>query len=83
MGGDSLDVKKPDPKGLKLLMSELNFSEKQVVMIGDSAVDIETGKQAGVMTCGVTYGLGNLVSLLDSKPDYLIDNLSDLKLLFN
>ena len=83
MGGDSLDVNKPDPKGLQLLMSELNCPEKQVVMIGDSAVDIKTGKQAGVMTCGVTCGLGNSASLLDSKPDYLIDNLSDLKLLFN
>ena len=52
-------------------------------MIGDSAIDIETRKHAGVITCGVTYGLGDPVSLHNSKPDYLIDNLSNLKSLFD
>ena len=83
LGGDSLEVQKPDPKGLQLLISKLNCPAKQVLMIGDSAIDIETGKQAGVLTCGVTYGLGDPDSLRDAKPDYLIDNLSDLKSLFN
>ncbi len=83
LGGDSLDVQKPDPKGLQLLMSKHNCPAKQVLMIGDGDIDIETGKQAGVLTCGVTYGLGDPDSLRDAKPDYLIDNLSHLKLLFN
>ena len=83
LGGDSLDAQKPDPKGLQLLISKLNCPAKQVLMIGDSAIDIEAGKQAGVLTCGVTYGLGDPDSLRDAKPDYLIDNLSHLKLLFN
>lgn len=52
-------------------------------MIGDSAVDVETGRNAGVLTCGVTYGLGDQSSLYGSKPDYLIDDLSKLKSLFN
>ncbi len=52
-------------------------------MIGDNAIDVETGKRAGVTTCGVTYGLGDPSSLRDSKPNFLIDNLADLKSLFN
>ena len=83
LGGDSLDVQKPDPKGLQLLMGKLNCPAKQVLMIGDSAIDIETGKRAEVLTCGVTYGLGDSDALRHAKPDYLIDNLSRLKLLFN
>ena len=83
LGGDSLDVQKPDPKGLQFLMSKLNCSKNQVLMIGDSAVDIETGKQAEVITCGVTYGLGDLDALRNAKPDYLIDSLNCLKKLFN
>ena len=83
LGGDSLEVQKPDPQGLQLLISKLNCPAKQVLMIGDSAIDIEAGKQAGVLTCGVTYGLGDPDSLRDAKPDYLIDSLSHLKLLFN
>ena len=83
LGGDSLNVKKPDPKGLQFLMSKLNCPASQVLMVGDGTIDIETGKQAGVITCGVTYGFCDSDSLRDSKPDYLIDNLSKLKLLFN
>jgi len=83
LGGDSLDVQKPDPKGLQLLMDKLNCPAKQVLMVGDSTIDIETGRRAGVLTCGVTYGLGDPDALRGAKPDYLIDNLSHLKLLFN
>ena len=64
-------------------MKKYNCLAENVLMIGDNAIDVETGKSAGVITCGVTYGLGNPCSLRDSKPDYLIDNLSDLKSLFN
>ena len=83
LGGDSLDEQKPNPKGLRFLMKKYNCLAENVLMIGDNAIDVETGKSAGVITCGVTYGLGNPSSLRDSKPDYLIDNLSDLKSLFN
>ena len=83
LGGDSLSERKPNPMGLQLLMTNLNCPLKEVLMIGDSAIDIETGKNAGVITCGVTYGLGDPVSLHNSKPDYLIDNLSNLKSLFD
>jgi len=51
-------------------------------MVGDGAIDVETGKHAGVLTCGVTYGLGDPNALRDSKPDYLIDDLAQLKKLF-
>jgi phosphoglycolate phosphatase len=83
LGGDSLNVQKPDPKGLQFLMNKLDCPAKKVLMVGDGAIDIETGKRAGVLTCGVTYGFGDPNSLRDSKPDYLIGNLSNLKSLFN
>ena len=83
LGGDSLDEQKPNPKGLQLLMKKYNYPAEKVVMIGDNAIDIETGKRAGVITCGVIYGLDDPSSLHDSKPNFLIDNLSDLKSLFN
>ena len=83
LGGDSLKEQKPNPIGLQFLMKKFNYTAKEVLMIGDSAIDVETGKHAGVITCGVTYGLGDPGFLRDSKPDYLIDNLSNLKSLFN
>ena len=83
LGGDSLSEQKPNPIGLQFLMKKYNCPAEKVLMIGDNAIDVETGKRAGVITCGVTYGLGNPNLLRDSKPNFLIDNLSDLKSLFN
>ena len=83
LGGDSLDEQKPNPKGLQFLMKKYNCPAEKVLMIGDNPIDVETGKRAGVITCGVTYGLGDPNSLRDSKPNFLIDNLSELKSLFN
>ena len=60
LGGDSLNANKNlDPKGLQFLMNKLNCPAKKVLMVGDGAIDIETGKRAGVLTCGVTYGFGD------------------------
>ena len=81
LGGDSLDTRKPDPSGLHLLMRQFNCSPEQVLMVGDSAIDIETGKRAGAWTCGVSYGLGNSQALQESQPHYMIDDLSRLKAL--
>jgi phosphoglycolate phosphatase/pyrophosphatase PpaX len=47
-------------------------------MVGDGDTDIEAGKRAGVITCGVTYGLGNPADLAAAQPDVLIDSISAL-----
>ncbi|MEE9258430.1 MAG: HAD-IA family hydrolase [Nitrospinaceae bacterium] len=82
LGGDSLENKKPDPQGLHLLMEKFGVSPREVLMVGDSSLDIESGKAAGVHTCAVTYGMGDPEALRASQPDYSIDEFSELKLLF-
>jgi len=81
LGGDSLKNKKPDPQGLHLLMEKFNVPAEEVLMIGDTAVDIEAGRAAGVHTCAVSYGLGDPEALRNSRPHYSIDSMADLKLL--
>jgi len=51
-------------------------------MIGDGDIDIEAGKRAGVMTCGVTYGLGNKDDLIAARPDVIIDHPAELSDVF-
>jgi len=51
-------------------------------MIGDSAVDVLTGRNAGVTTCGVTYGYAT-ESFKDQQPDFLIDRFSELEALIH
>jgi phosphoglycolate phosphatase-like HAD superfamily hydrolase len=46
-------------------------------MVGDSHIDIQTGRNAGVATCGVTYGLAS-DTLNEPAPDFLIDDLRQL-----
>jgi phosphoglycolate phosphatase-like HAD superfamily hydrolase len=47
-------------------------------MIGDGSIDIDAGKQAGVLTCGVTYGLGHKEDVIAANPDFVIDSLSEI-----
>ena len=82
VGGDSVKSKKPDPEGLNHILEKLNVSADEAVLIGDSPVDIETGKRAGVYTCVVNYGLGFAEEIAAAKPDCSIDCLSELKKIF-
>ena len=47
-----------------------------VLVVGDTIFDIDMGKNAGVKTCGVTYGNGNIEEL--SKADYVISDFHSL-----
>lgn len=76
-GGNSFSQKKPDPVGVFTLMQEAQAERGQTLIVGDSETDIQTGRNAGVRTCGVTYGLGR--HTLDAwPPDVLLDDLRQL-----
>jgi phosphoglycolate phosphatase len=75
-GGDSLPVKKPDPKGLLLLMEEIGALPAETIMIGDSKVDVQTANNAGVWSLGCAFGFGPQ-NLMDVPPDILVDSARD------
>jgi len=76
-GGDSFSLKKPDPVGIKALMSNSSTAAAQTLMVGDSDTDVQTGRNGGVWTCGVTYGFAP-EALKRAGPDLLLDDLRDL-----
>jgi phosphoglycolate phosphatase len=76
-GGNSFDSKKPDPEGLRHLIKEFDVAAQRALMIGDSYVDVQTARNAGVPCCGVTYGL-QPESFREYPPDLLIDRFQDL-----
>ncbi len=76
-GGNSLSEKKPDPVGIIQILSDTQGSRETTLMVGDSSVDVQTGRNAGVRTCGVTYGYAR-ESLQADPPDYLIDSFWEL-----
>jgi phosphoglycolate phosphatase len=76
-GGNSFAAKKPDPIGIKKLMEEAGVCPDRTIMVGDTTVDVETARNAGVRACGVTYGF-TPESLRQTPPDLLIDRMEDL-----
>ncbi len=80
-GGNSFSTKKPDPKGAQTLLRETKTPPGQALMIGDSSVDVLTGRNAGLWTCGVTYGFAPH-TLCEAPPDVTVDNPRELAELF-
>jgi phosphoglycolate phosphatase len=71
-GGNSFATKKPDPEGAHKLLEESGVTPEQAVIVGDSHVDVRTGRNAGLWTIGVTYGFAPH-TLGDEPPDILVD----------
>jgi phosphoglycolate phosphatase len=80
-GGNSFPTKKPDPEGARKLIEEHGVQPHHAVIVGDSHVDVNTGRNAGMVTVGVTYGFAPH-TLQDEPPDVLVDHPSELSALF-
>jgi len=81
-GGNSFETKKPDPLGIHTILAETGVQPEEAVMIGDSAVDILTGRAAGTWTCGVTYGFAPH-TLVEAPGDIMVDNPQELSRLLS
>jgi len=80
-GGNSFPTKKPDPHGVRTLMKEAKASPEETLMVGDSSIDVLTGRNAGLWTCGVTYGFAPH-TLGIAPPDVTVDTPRELAELF-
>ncbi len=78
-GGNSFPTKKPDPLGVNTLISEAStragyqVARHRTVLIGDSHVDVETARSAGILCIGCSYGLDE-TRLRASSPDIIVDH---------
>jgi phosphoglycolate phosphatase len=68
--------RKPAPDGLLGLCESLGTAPARALLVGDSAVDLETGRAAGVRVCAVTWGLGKHAAL--AAADYLCTTPAEL-----
>ena len=76
-GGNSFPTKKPDPQGALALCQETGVRPQEAVIIGDSDIDILTGRNAGMWTVGVNYGFMP-ERLKVTPPDVLVDTAREL-----
>ena len=76
-GGNSFEQKKPHPVGIEALLRESGATKERTLMVGDSAVDVLTARNAGIPCCGVTYGF-QPEGLESAPPDYLIERMDQI-----
>ena len=77
VGGDTLPVRKPNPQGVHSLQRMTGIDLTATLLIGDSCIDVETGRAAGVTTCGVTWGFGT-EGMRTCSPQFLVDSVPQL-----
>ena len=77
IGGDTLPCNKPDPLPLRTALESLQATPERSLMVGDSAIDVQTAHAAGVGVAFVTFGYGPGPKY-PHKADYLIDDFTDL-----
>jgi len=69
---------KPSPEPLQIICNDLNINLKNTLMVGDTELDIQCGKNAGSYTCGVLYGYRTKELLDLENPDFIVEGIEDI-----
>jgi phosphoglycolate phosphatase len=80
-GGDSFEHRKPDPVGVLRILDEEGRAPEEALFVGDTRVDLETARNAGIRSCLVSYGIRPESSAAlepDFWPDFWIDDMREL-----
>ena len=70
---------KPDPQIVFDILQATGVDKADVLYVGDSGVDMQTGLNAGVETCGVTWGFRPRTELEPFHPQHIVDNVAELR----
>ena len=75
VGGDSLPQKKPDARVLQHVSRVLGCAPARAAHIGDSRIDVEAARNAGLAAWAVPYGYNAGEPIEDARPDRLFPDL--------
>jgi len=78
VGAEDIEFAKPNPAVIELLITKYSLNKSETIMIGDTLVDIQMGQNAGVKTCGVSWGSTDLETIESFGADFTIDKISKL-----
>lgn len=78
LGADSVEHTKPHLEPVLRTLRETGIDAAHTLVVGDMPVDILMGRNAGVQTCGVTYGNATRDQLQAAGADFLIDDFAEL-----
>ena len=74
--------KKPDPTVPLFIAKTLGFAPGMCAMIGDSDVDIQTGRNAGMLTVGCAWGFRGTQALEEAGAEHIAQRPEDLLSIF-
>ena len=78
LGADDVKEAKPKPEPVLKTLAEMHYNAGDTLVVGDMAVDIQMGANAGTKTCGVTWGNGTKEELENAGATFVIDRMEDL-----
>ena len=78
IAGDSPYPGKPHPASALALMARAGVTPAEALLIGDRAIDVETGRRAGICTVAVAHDRAMASALRASGPDVLAEDLPHL-----
>ena len=79
LGAEAGYPRKPDPSVLHALMRRLDLSSEEVLLIGDSVIDVETARNAGCKAVAITHGFGDVGELRRAVPAIgIVNNFREL-----
>jgi len=78
IGADDVKEAKPKPEPVLKTLAAMHFDASETLVVGDMAVDILMGANAGTKTCGVTWGNGSREELQEAGADCIIDRMEEL-----
>jgi phosphoglycolate phosphatase len=73
---DTIAERKPSPGPVMHVLSALNMAPEDTIIVGDSTIDIQTGKASLVRTVAVTHGYGR--NGFQDEADFVIGSLPEL-----
>lgn len=83
IGAGDVPRNKPFPDMIEATLREMDLSPEEVVFVGDTLTDIETGQQAGVDVYALPTGFHSKLELSQQKPKRILKNLNELLQLVN
>ena len=78
IGADDVKEAKPKPEPVLKTLAAMHYDANETLVVGDMAVDILMGVNAGAKTCGVTWGNGTREELKEAGADFIIVRMEDL-----
>jgi len=75
---DDCDNMKPAAEPVLKVLTELNVTSGEAVLIGDGVMDIMAAKAAGIRSVAVATGPFKSDLLLKAEPDYILGSINDL-----